>query len=250
VVVVADIHIGVGGNIGAGKTEFIQQALKEPNMTILLKVLSEGFESIPDKFKRNLVTLIEEVPDQDVLRSYYKDANRFSYLAQTYFFDLRVDNQHKIEQTPGIVFEDRTLLEDMEVFGRTQHDMGLMTDIEWKIYSERIYKRFSRRIVQPHLWVYLEVKNVDVLMERIKKRGREVEQNIPREYIQKLNDNYERFCRLYTAPHLIINFSEDRDIRPEEFYTEKFQSIADKIREIRSGWRFDKVETELGLTKS
>ncbi len=234
-----DIHFGIGGNIGAGKTEFIQQALKEPNMSILLASLGEGYAGLLPNHKKDYVTLIEEIPDGEVLSAYYSDPKRYSFMAQTYFFELRVGNQQKLEATKGIVFEDRTLLEDKEVFGKTQHDMGYMSDVEWKVYSEYVYPRFAKRIVQPHLWVYLEVEDVNVLMNRIKKRGREVEQNIPQDYIQKLNDNYKSFCQNYTAPHLVINFSEDRDARPDKFYTEKFEAMAEKIKEIRRGWRFD-----------
>jgi deoxyadenosine/deoxycytidine kinase len=55
------------------------------------------------------------------------------------------------------------------------------------------------------LLVYLQV-SVDVAINRIKKRGRDFEQNVERAYWERLNEKYESYFSKYDhSPILVIN---------------------------------------------
>ena len=58
---------------------------------------------------------------------------------------------------------------------------------------------------RPDLVIYLQAP-VDVLLERIGRRGIKAEQQIERAYLEKLNEAYARFFHDYdAAPLLIVN---------------------------------------------
>jgi deoxyadenosine/deoxycytidine kinase len=79
-----------------------------------------------------------------------------------------------------------------------------LDDAEHALY-ERVYERVMVDAPKPDLVVYLQAP-VDVLMDRIAKRGIRYEQHIERAYLDKLNQAYARFFHTYDAsPLLIVN---------------------------------------------
>ena len=77
----------------------------------------------------------------------------------------------------------------------------------------------------PDLVVFLQAP-VDVLMERIARRGRPYEKHIQREYMQKLSDAYTRFFHQYTAsPLLIVNAAEIDPTSDSRDFEELFAAI-------------------------
>lgn len=77
-----------------------------------------------------------------------------------------------------------------------------------------------KEITKPDLYVYL-YQNTERLLENIKKRGREYEQNIEASYLQKIHDGYSNFIK--TQPDLnilIIDVSEmDFVNNPDDYET-------------------------------
>ena len=91
------------------------------------------------------------------------------------------------------------LLEKDRLFARVTLD-----DAEYALY-ERVYERVVVDAPKPDLVVYLQAP-VDVLMDRIAKRGIRYEQHIERSYLEKLTQAYARFFHSYdAAPLLIVN---------------------------------------------
>ena len=82
---------------------------------------------------------------------------------------------------------------------------------------------------KPDLVVYLQAP-VDVLVDRIAKRGIRYEQHIERAYLEKLTQAYARFFHSYDAsPLLIVNSAAIDPVNSESDYAQLFAEIT-KVR--------------------
>ena len=74
---------------------------------------------------------------------------------------------------------------------------------EFKLYQQ-VYSQLTINSPKPDLVIYLQ-SPVDVLMDRIYKRGRKVEQNIDRDYLELLNEAYSEFFYIMTMLHYLLS---------------------------------------------
>ena len=160
----------MAGNIGAGKTT-------------AAKMISQkfGFE-----------LLDEPVIDNRFLKEYYGNMKRWSFTLQLEFLIRRIEHHELIHTVPKTCIQDRTLYEDPEIFAKYLHGLGNMTDAELELYFE-YFQRLSKTIVHPDKVICFDVPQVDVLMSRIKKRGREEEKGIGSSFLRGLNGYYATF---------------------------------------------------------
>ncbi|OGT22531.1 MAG: hypothetical protein A3C55_02245 [Gammaproteobacteria bacterium RIFCSPHIGHO2_02_FULL_42_13] len=217
-----NLRIGVVGNIGVGKSTLISKLKQSPLSDILLSCLPsrEGDERV--------YTFAEEF-DPEVLDAFYKDPVAMAFTAQIEFLNGRLVRQAHIEQSRGIVLEDRTIFEDYHIFGKAQKILGHMSHTEFLAY-QRCYNLMTKKIDEPDLVIYLRA-SVDVLLDRIKKRGRESEQGIPRDYLELLNNLYENFAlRHVKCPVLVIESNADDRILENLEMTAR--RIANKVKEL------------------
>jgi deoxyadenosine/deoxycytidine kinase len=111
------------------------------------------------------------------------------------------------------------LLEKDRLFARVTLD-----DAEYALY-ERVYERVVVDAPKPDLVVYLQAP-VDVLVDRIHKRGIRYEQHIERAYLEKLTQAYARFFHSYNAsPLLIVNSAAIDPVNSENDYAQLFAEI-------------------------
>lgn len=159
--------VALAGNIGSGKTT-------------VAKLLSQrlGFELFD-----------EPVIDNRFLAPYYGDMRRWSFTLQLEFLIKRVAHHEIIETLPKSCIQDRTLLEDPEIFAKYLHGLGHMTDNELQLYQE-YFDRLNRGIQQPSKVIYLQCNDLDTLLRRIATRGRREEKSIDPEFLAGLNGYY------------------------------------------------------------
>jgi len=82
--------------------------------------------------------------------------------------------------------------------------------------------------------VYLQAP-IDVLLERVHRRGIDYERAIDRDYLQALVDAYTQFFHHYNAaPLLVVNAAEINFVDSDE----DFRTLLDYISRIRSGRHF------------
>lgn len=162
--------IAMAGNIGAGKTT-------------AAKMVSQkfGFELFD-----------EPVIDNRFLRPYYGDMKRWSFTLQLEFLIRRVEHHELIHKVAKSCIQDRTLYEDPEIFAKYLHGLGNMTDTELELYFE-YFKRLTKHVAQPEKVICFDVPKVDVLISRIKTRGREEERGIQPAFLRGLNGYYATF---------------------------------------------------------
>ncbi len=162
--------VAMAGNIGAGKTtaaKLISQAL--------------GFELFD-----------EPVIDNRFLKDYYAQMRRWSFTLQLEFLIKRVEHHELIHTVGKSCIQDRTLYEDPEIFAKYLHGLGNMTDAELDLYFD-YFKRLTRGIAQPDKVICFDVPSIDVLVNRIRTRGREEERGIEASFLRGLNGYYSSF---------------------------------------------------------
>ncbi len=162
--------VAMAGNIGAGKTT----AAKLISQTL-------GFELFD-----------EPVIDNRFLKDYYGDMRRWSFTLQLEFLIRRVEHHELIHTVRKSCIQDRTLYEDPEIFAKYLHGLGHMSDSELDLYFE-YFQRLSKSIAKPDKVICFDVPTVDVLLSRIKTRGREEEKGIGSQFLRGLNGYYSSF---------------------------------------------------------
>ena len=96
---------------------------------------------------------------------------------------------------------------------------------------DRVYDALGTRVTKPDLVIYLQAR-IDVLMARIKKRGREFERKFDVEYLESLCRAYNDFFFHYNdTPLLVINTSEIDFVNNEQ----DLESLMMAIRKMRKG---------------
>jgi len=169
------VFVCVAGNIGSGKSS-------------LTKLLGEHFGWIP---------FYESVEDNPYLSDFYGDMKRWSFPLQVYFLSNRFRNHKKIIEMKESVVQDRSIYEDVEIFARNLHEMGNMDKRDYENYRELFYTMVDY-LKPPDLLIYLRA-NIDTLLKQIRLRGREYEQNIRKDYLERLNASYEDWIKRYDA---------------------------------------------------
>ena len=174
-------HVTIAGNIGAGKTA-------------LTEVMGQYFDWTP---------MYEQVDDNPYLTDFYNDMRRWSFNLQVFFLSRRFSKRQEIEEMEESVVQDRSIYEDAEIFARNLHEMGLMSGRDFKNYS-RLFSIMTSYLQPPDLLIYLRAE-VPTLVRQIQQRGREYENTIRIEYLERLNRLYEDWIDRYDQQKLIID---------------------------------------------
>ena len=195
------MHIGIAGNIGCGKTT-------------LTRMLASHYGWTP-KF--------ESVTHNPYLEDYYKDIERWSYNLETYFLAQRFQDLLEISQSEDVIIQDRTIMEGVHIFVANNKAMGNLSDRDYDTYMH-LFNLMMSMVRKPDLLIYLK-SSVPHLVSQIQKRGRDYEKSISIEYLNNLNERYDKWIAEYDGEILVIEADNlDFENRPEDF-----ASITDKI---------------------
>ncbi len=181
-----DRFIAIAGNIGAGKSS-------------LTELLSRHF---------GWEAYFESVDDNPYLEDFYDDMRRWSFNLQIYFLSSRFRHHKEMLEKQENIVQDRTIYEDVEIFARNLHEMGLMSDRDYRNY-ESLFNEMTHFLRPPDLLIYLRAQ-VPTLVRQIQQRGREYENTIRIEYLERLNRLYEDWIERYPHEKLIID-TDDLD---------------------------------------
>ncbi len=95
----------------------------------------------------------------------------------------------------------------------------------------RLFNNTRKIICYPTLIVYLKVKDVGVLIERIKMRDRKAEAGIKKDYLELLNKTYNEFFDNYMGPKIVIDAEWDMD--EKDFFMKITRRIVETIRDLK-----------------
>jgi deoxyadenosine/deoxycytidine kinase len=84
-----------------------------------------------------------------------------------------------------------------------------LAEDEYRLYRT-LFDIVYREMPKPDLYVYL-YQNTERLLKNIKKRGRSYEQNIPADYLDKINNGYLDYIKSQTNLNVLIIDVSDRD---------------------------------------
>ena len=187
--------IAIAGNIGTGKTT-------------LTHLLSQRFGWTPH---------FEAVVDNPYLADFYKDMARWSFPLQIFFLNNRFRAHQDITRTTDSAIQDRSIYEDANIFARNLREQGQMEERDYQNYLA-LYEVMCQYLTPPDLIIYLR-KSLPKLKERITKRGRDYEKNIPDEYLLNLNRYYDDWMASYELGKKLVIETNDLDFlgTPQDF---------------------------------
>ncbi|MBO7191970.1 MAG: deoxynucleoside kinase [Bacteroidales bacterium] len=188
------MHIGIAGNIGCGKTT-------------LTRKLAEHYGWTPK---------YESVTYNPYLEDYYKDIQRWSYNLETYFLAQRFQDLIEISRSEEVIIQDRTILEGVHIFVANNKAMGNLSDRDYDTYMQ-LFNLMMTMVKEPDLLIYLKA-SVPHLVSQIQKRGRDYEKSISIEYLNNLNERYDKWIEAYPGKVLVVETDNlDFENRPEDF---------------------------------
>ena len=136
------------------------------------------------------------------LPDFYKDMKRWAFRSQLYFLSNKFRLHQELDRTPGVVALDRTIFEDAEIFATALHQMRKIDKRDWQTYWG-FYQAILDAIKPPDLMIYLRC-SMRTLRQRIKLRGRAMEQDVPHAYLKRLDGLYEEWIRSYTMSEVLV----------------------------------------------
>ena len=200
--------MAIEGVIGVGKTSLAQH--------------------LAERLSARLV--LEEFEENPFLENFYKDKKRYAFHTQLYFLLSRYRQQQDLRQTD--LFSSLLITDYMFQKDRLFAYLNL-EEKELSLYN-KVANLLEENITNPDLVIYLQA-DTDRLLYNIRKRARDIEAPITRDYIEALNKMYNEFFFHFNAsPLLIINATEiDFVENPDDL-----EDLIKTIRQPVTGTRF------------
>ncbi|MBG0784965.1 MAG: deoxynucleoside kinase [Anaerolineaceae bacterium] len=196
----------LAGNIGAGKTSLT--------------------ERIGEKL--GWATAYESVADNPYLPDFYKSMQDWAFHLQIFYLGHRTEQYLHFMDLPESAILDRSLYEDAHIFARALHHMGNMTDRDYQAYI-RLYNLVVKSLPKPDLLIYLDAP-VPVLMERIRRRARNIETGISEDYLRLLESFYTDWMSSFDLCPVLTIRSDDLDfVHKSQHLDIVVQRIKDKL---------------------
>nr|XP_020638402.1 deoxycytidine kinase-like [Pogona vitticeps] len=236
--------VSIEGNIAAGKSTFVH----------LLERYNDEWEVIPEPIAKwcNIQTSENEHQELstsqknggNLLQMLYSKSTRWTYTFQTYACLSRVKAQLKpvsaklYEAEHPVQFFERSVYSDRYVFASNSFESGDLDETEWAIYQDWhswLLNQFESNLELDGI-IYLRT-TPEKCMERLKRRGREEEQDIQLEYLENLHHKHETwlhertmkvdFDNLGDIPVLVLDVNEDfkNDEIKQEYLLEKVKAF-------------------------
>ena len=196
-------YIAIEGNIGAGKT------------TLVTKIAQDF----------NAKTVLERFADNPFLPKFYEDQNRYAFSLEMSFLADRFQ-QISDDLAQFDLFKD-FIIADYHIFKSLIFAKVTLSDDEYRLYR-KLFDIIYKEMPKPDLYIYL-YQNTDRLLENIKQRGRSYEQEIPAEYLEKINRGYLDYIKSQNDLNVLIIDVSDRDfIKNQEDYAFILEEIRSK----------------------
>lgn len=178
-------YIAIEGNIGAGKTTLASKIAEDFNARLVL----------------------ERFADNPFLPKFYRDPARYALSLEMSFL---ADRYHQLNDDLAQfdLFSD-FVVADYHIFKSLIFAKVTLTDDEYRLYN-KLFDIMYKEMPKPGLYVYLH-QDTDRLLEQIKMRGRDYEQGIKADYLNKINKGYLEYIKLQQGLNVIIIDISQRD---------------------------------------
>jgi 2-amino-4-hydroxy-6-hydroxymethyldihydropteridine diphosphokinase len=195
-------YIAIEGNIGAGKTT-------------LASMIAEDF---------NAKIVLERFADNPFLPKFYEDNERYAFPLEMSFLADRY--QQLSDDLAQFDLFKNFIVSDYYIFKSLIFAQVTLQKEEYFLYR-KMFDIMYKEITKPDLYIYL-YQNTSRLLENIKKRGRDYEQNIAAEYLDKIHQGYATFIKTEEKLNAVIIDVSEKDFlnNPEDY-----KSIVKSIKE-------------------
>ena len=177
----------VAGNIGTGKTSLA--------------------ERLGDRLGWR--TAFESVMDNPYLGDFYQDMDAWAFHLQVFFLGHRAKQHLELAHDECSAIADRSIYEDAKIFARALYHQGSMSERDYLAYR-RVFDLVINNLPRPDLLIYLDAPP-EVLMERIRQRGRDMESGISLEYLSLLDSFYKDWMETFDLCPVLKIRSDDLD---------------------------------------
>lgn len=192
----------VDGNIGAGKTTFLEAIRKHvPEVHVILEPVGEWLRLKNDEG----VSLLE---------LFYSDKRRWAYSFQNCAILTRLITIRKaLDSLPAdaVIITERSVLTDRHVFAEMMKDSGNIDTLEWDLYC-KWFDGFAADI--PIQGIIYLTTSVNTSADRIVTRGRSGEDHIPHDYLEALEKQHQNWVK--TTPLPVLEISTEPGVRIED----------------------------------
>jgi len=176
-------YIAIEGNIGAGKTSLATQMATDFNAKLVL-----------ERFKEN-----------PFLPKFYKEPDRFAFPLEMSFLADRY--QQLLDDLTQYDLFKENVIGDYDGYKSLIFAKITLQEEEYTLYK-KLFHLMHKELPSPDKYVYL-YQNTERLLQNIKNRGRDFEQEIEASYLQKINEGYMEFIRNQHSDTIkIIDISE------------------------------------------
>lgn len=231
----------VEGNIGAGKSTFLNILKKKLDLDIIYEP-TDKWQHVG--FNGNLLDM------------FYKDTKRWAYTFQSFAFITRVQSVLESlskKNAKEIQVLERSVYCDRFCFAKNCYKTGTMNALEWQIYKDWFKWLVESYTAKPDGFIYLQT-NPQTCFDRIKKRNRPEEMELPLSYIESLHKKHENWLVEKTetidyikdVPILILDCNQEFENNIEK-QNEQIKAIQNFINKIKGHYVIPAKQNQLQL---
>lgn len=192
--------IAIEGNIGAGKTTLARKIAEDYNAKLVL----------------------ERFADNPFLPKFYEEQSRYAFPLEMSFLADRY--QQFTDDTSQYDLFKSFMVSDYDIYKSLIFARITLQQDEYELYRKLFYLMY-KEVKKPKIYVYL-YQTSERLLDNIKKRGREYEQSIDPQYLEKINKGYFEFIKSYPEQNNLIIELGDLDFVQNQ---DDYEAIVDKI---------------------
>jgi deoxyadenosine/deoxycytidine kinase len=177
----------IAGNIGTGKTSLTERV----------------------GVRLGWRTSFESVADNPYLADFYANMRQWSFHLQIFFLGHRAQQHLELANSSTSAISDRSIYEDAHIFARALHHLDNLSERDYQSYR-RVFDMVVTGLPRPDLLLYLTAP-VPVLLERIRRRARNIESGITADYLSLLETFYEEWIQTFDLCPVLTIRTEDLD---------------------------------------
>jgi len=210
--------IAVEGNIGAGKSTFLEHFASVGGVQVLPEPVSKW----------------QNVAGQNLLELQYSDPERWSHLVQSYI-QLTMAENHTAALAKGnqIKMLERSIQSSRHCFIQNFRNTGKMSEAGFKVLAEwfdYLTRKKGDGAMDVDMFIYLRT-SPEVAYQRVQKRARKEEEVVPLEYLKQVHELHEEWIKsIQNVPVIIVDANQDVEQVPD-IYSRHEEDIFSNLRQ-------------------
>lgn len=158
------------------------------------------------------MTIQDKTTGKNMIEAFYQDQHKHGFEFQMMAYISRLQRlqeaqKEAVESHCDFIICERSLYTDKNVFCKMLYDEGKINTFGYQIYN-KWFEHFQS-FLDDVRFVYLQTDH-EVCLQRIKKRCRDGEENIPSEYLKKNNEYHDAWL-MNQDDVLVLNGNQDYD---------------------------------------